>query len=158
MGAVLFTLVVQGEPLVRWLGLDRLLLADRLARLEGDFAAKHGAVDRLPELLSNGLFPGGVAMRLLSQYERKIARIRTEIEDLHKTELDNDDQLRLLLHLRALTEEKSLYVDMFTKGQLSERSFRQLSSRSSDKSTPCAICVNTMRSTLASLQCMELKP
>jgi len=129
MGAVLFTLVVKGlsiEPLVRWLGLDRPRLADRLARLEGDFAAKHRAVDRLPELLSGGLFPGSVAMRLLAQYERKIARIKAEIEELHRTELDDDEQLRSLLALRALTEEKSLYVDMFNKGQLSERSFRQL--------------------------------
>ena len=129
MGAVLFTLVVKGlsiEPLVKRLGLDRPLLADRLARLEADFAAKNRAVDRLPELLSGGLFSGSVAMRLLAQYEKKIARIKKEIEELHKTELDNDDQLRSLLYLRALAEEKSLYVDMFNKGQLSERSFRQL--------------------------------
>jgi monovalent cation:H+ antiporter, CPA1 family len=129
MGAVLFTLVVKGlsiEPLVRRLGLDRPRLADRLARLEGDFAAKHRAVDRLPELLSGGLFPGSIAMRLLAQYERRIARIKAEIEELHRTELDDDDQLRSLLCLRALTEENSLYVDLFNKGQLSERSFRQL--------------------------------
>ena len=129
MGAVLFTLIVKGlsiETLVRRLGLDRPLLADRLARLESDFAAKHRAVDRLPELLSGGLFPGSVAMRLLAQYEKKITRIKNEIEELHKTELDDDDQLRSLLYLRALAEEKSLYVDMLNKGQLSERSFRQL--------------------------------
>src|SRR5262249_27844592 len=44
MGAVLFTLLAEGltiEPLVRRLGLDRPLLADRLARLESDFTAKH---------------------------------------------------------------------------------------------------------------------
>ena len=129
MGAVLFTLVVQGlsiEPLVRRLGLDRPLLADRLARLEGDFAAKHRAVDRLPELLSGGLFSGSVAMRLLAQYEKKIGRIKKEIEELHRTELDDDDKRRSLLYLRALAEEKSVYVDMLKKGQLSERSFRQL--------------------------------
>jgi len=59
VGAVLFTLLVKGltiEPLVRRLSLDRPLLVDRLARLESDFAAKHRAVDRLPELLSGGLF------------------------------------------------------------------------------------------------------
>ncbi len=129
MGAVLFTLLVKGltiEPLVRRLALDRPLLADRLARLESDFAAKHRAVDQLPELLSGGLFPGSVAMRLLAQYEKKITRIKAEIEELHKTELDDDDQLRSLLYLRALAEEKSLYVDMLNKGQLSEHSFRRL--------------------------------
>jgi CPA1 family monovalent cation:H+ antiporter len=129
MGAVLFTLVVKGmsiEPLVRWLGLDRPRLADRLARLEGDFAAKHRAVNRLPDLLAGGLFPGSVAMRLLAQYEKQIAQIRKEIEELHRTELDDDDQLRSLLYLRALAEEKSHYVDLINKGQLSERSFRRL--------------------------------
>lgn len=129
IGAVLFTLVVQGlsiEPLVRRLGLDRPRLADRLARLEGDFAAKRRALDRLPELLSGGLFPGAIAMRLLTHYERKIARIKAEIEEMHRAELDDDEQLRSLLWLRALSEEKSLYVDMFKTAQLSERSFRQL--------------------------------
>ena len=40
MGAVLFTLLVQGlsiELVVRLLGLDSPLVADRLVRLEGDF-------------------------------------------------------------------------------------------------------------------------
>jgi len=129
VGAVLFTLLVEGltiEPLVRRLGLDRPLLADRLSRLESDFAAKRRAVDRLPELLSGGLFPGSVAMRVLAQYEKQIARVKKEIEELHRTEMDDDDQLRSLLYLRALAEEKSLYVDLLNKGQLSERSFRQL--------------------------------
>src|SRR5258708_34516384 len=65
-------------------------------------------------------------MGMLAQYEKKIARIKQDIEELHRMELDDDDQLRLLLYLRALAEEKSLYVDIFNKGQLSERSFRQL--------------------------------
>jgi CPA1 family monovalent cation:H+ antiporter len=129
MGAVLFTLIVEGltiEPLVRRLGLDRPLLTDRLSRLEGDYAAKHRAIDRLPELLSGGLFPGGVAMRLLAEYEQKLSKTKQEIVELHRTELDDDDQLRSLLWLRVFAEEKSLYVDMLNKGQLSERSFRQL--------------------------------
>ena len=36
------------------------------------------------------------------------------------------DTQRALLALRGLAEEKSLYVDMFNKGHLSERAFRQL--------------------------------
>jgi len=129
MGAVLFTLLVQGlsiEPLVRQLGLDRPLLADHLARLEGDFTAKHRAMDRLPELLSSGLFSGVVAMRLQVQYEKKLDDIKATIEDLHRAELDDIDTQRSLLALRGLAEEKSLYIDMFNKGQLSERALRQL--------------------------------
>ena len=67
MGAVLFTLLVQGlsiELFVRLLGLDSPLVADRLVRLEGDFTAKQRAMDRLPELLASGFCSGTVAMRL----------------------------------------------------------------------------------------------
>jgi CPA1 family monovalent cation:H+ antiporter len=129
IGAVLFTLVVQGltiEPIVRRLGLHRPRLADGLARLEADFAAKHRAVERMPGLLSGGLFPGSLAMRLLARYEKKIDAIKTEIEELHRTELNDDDQLRMLLSDRVATEERSVYVDLFKKGQVSERSFRRL--------------------------------
>ena len=38
----------------------------------------------------------------------------------------DDDTQRALLSLRGLAEEKSLYADMFNKGHLSERAFRQL--------------------------------
>jgi CPA1 family monovalent cation:H+ antiporter len=129
MGAVLFTLLVQGlsiEPLVRRLGLDRPLVADRLARLEGDYTAKHRALDRLPDLLASGLCSGVIVMRLQGQYEKQLDSIKAAIEDLHRTELVDDDTQRMLLALRALAEEKSLYVDMFDRGHLSERAFRQL--------------------------------
>ena len=129
MGAVLFTLLVQGlsiEPLVRWLGLDRPLMADRLAQLEGDYAAKQRAMDRLPDLLASGLCSGAVAMRLQGHYEKQLDSIKAALEDLHRTELINDDNQRALLSLRGLAEEQSLYVDMFNKGHLSERAFRQL--------------------------------
>src|SRR5712691_11298363 len=129
MGAVLFTLLVKGlsiEPLVRWLGLDDPLLADRLARLEGDFTAKQRAMDRLPALLASGLFSATIAMRLQAQYEKQLDGIKAAIEDLHRTELMDDDTQRALLSLRGLAEEKSFYVDMFNSGHLSERAFRQL--------------------------------
>src|SRR5215510_4516098 len=129
MGAVLYTLLVQGlsiEWLVRWLGLDAPPLADRLARLEGDFTAKQSAMDRLPALLSSGLFAGAIAMRLQVQYEKQLDSIKAAIEELHRTELIDDDTQRALLSLRGLAEEKSLYVEMFNEGHLSERAFRQL--------------------------------
>jgi monovalent cation:H+ antiporter, CPA1 family len=129
MGAVLFTLLAQGlsiAPLVRWLGLDRPLLADRLAGLEGDYAAKRRAMDRLPDLRGSELCSPGVTMRLEAQYARRLEDTRAAIEDLHRTELVGDTTQGLLLSLRALAEEKSLYVDMFDKGHLSERAFREL--------------------------------
>ena len=129
MGAVLFTLLVQGltiEPLVRRLGLDRPLLADRLAGLEGDYAAKRQAVDRLPDLRASELCSAAVTMRLQRQYSKRLDGIKAAIEDLHTTERVDDDTERVLLSLRALAEEKSLYADMFDRGHLSERAFRQL--------------------------------
>ena len=129
MGAVLFTLLVQGlsiEPLVHWLGLDYPLLADRLARLEGDFTAKRRALDRLPDLLTSDLCSGAIAMRLQGQYIKQLDGITAAIEDLHSIELVDDDTQRALLSLRGLAEEESLYVDMFDRGHLSERAFRQL--------------------------------
>ena len=128
MGAVLFTLIAQGltvDPLMRWLGLDRPQLADRLAKLEGQFAAKQFALDELPALISAGVFSGGVAMRLMSRYESHLRGIKAEIESLHQSKI-SDDQLRTLLYLRGLAEEAGLFVDLFHKGQLSERAFRQL--------------------------------
>jgi CPA1 family monovalent cation:H+ antiporter len=129
MGAVLATLLLKGlsiEWLVHWLGLDAPSLADRLARLEGDFTAKQRAMDRLPTLLSSGLFAGAIAMRLQVHYEKRLDSIKAAIEELHRTELVDDDTQRALLSLRGLAEEKSLYVEMFNKGHLSERAFRQL--------------------------------
>ena len=65
-------------------------------------------------------------MRLQRQYAKRLDGIKAAIEDLHTTERIDDDTKRVLLSLRALAEEKSLYADMFDKGQLSERAFRQL--------------------------------
>src|SRR5262245_46514621 len=87
MGAVLFTLLVHGlgiDPLVRLLGLDSPLVADRLARLEGDVIAKQRAMDRLPELVANGFCSGAVAMRLQVQYEQKFDGIKAAIQELHE--------------------------------------------------------------------------
>ena len=129
MGAVLFTLLVQGlsiEPLVRWLGLDRPLVADRLAQLEGAFTAKRRAMDRLPDFLASGLCSGVVAMRLQGHYAQQLDSIKAALENLHSTELVDDDTQRVLLSLRGLAEEHSLYVDMFNTGYLSERAFRLL--------------------------------
>src|SRR2546428_9268659 len=52
-------------------GIGLSALADRLARLEGDFTAKRRAMDRLPDLLASGLCSGVVAMRLQGQYEKQ---------------------------------------------------------------------------------------
>jgi CPA1 family monovalent cation:H+ antiporter len=129
MGAVLFTLLVNGftiQPLVRRLGLDRPLLADQLARMEGDFAANQRALILLPDLVGGGLVSGAVASRLQKQFEDKLFAVKAEIEELHTGELNDDDKQRSLLYLRGLAEERSLYIRMFDRRQIGEPAFRQL--------------------------------
>ena len=128
IGAVLFTLLVQGltiEGLVRRLKLDVPPLADRVSRLEGDLAARQKALERLPELLAGGLFSGAVGERLRARCESELRDMKDQIEALRHTELDPERE-RQLLQLRCLTEEQSLYMDLFNHGQISEPAFARL--------------------------------
>ena len=128
-GAVLFTLLVNGltiEPLIRRLGLNRPLLADKLARMEGDFAANRHALTLLPDLVRRGQVSGAAAARLRLEHERKLQVLKAEIEELHAGELNDDDRQRSLLYLRGLAEEKSLYVRMFDQSLIGEPAFRRL--------------------------------
>jgi hypothetical protein len=64
MGAVLFTMLVQGltvEKLVRYLGLDVPPLSDRVARIEGLLSAKQRTLEQIPELQAGGLFSPRIA-------------------------------------------------------------------------------------------------
>ncbi len=126
MGAVLFTLLVQAlsiERLVKTLGLNVPPLADRFAHAEGALRARQKALRQLPILLSGGLFSGPIAGRLTQQCEATLMEAKKELEALRTAELDDRSEYQLLL-LRALGEEKSVYIEMFNKGQISERSFR----------------------------------
>ena len=67
MGAVLFTLLVQGlsiEWLVAKLGLSTPPLSDRIAESEGKISAKQEAILRLKELQSGGFFSATIATQL----------------------------------------------------------------------------------------------
>lgn len=128
IGAVLFTLIVQGltiEPLVKKLGLDQPPLADKMTRVEGESTAKQHALHRLPELLKGGLFSGSIAGELQELCNKDLDDTRQEIEQLRKTELDVETE-RQLLYLRAFAEEKSVYIRLFNEGQITERTFRDM--------------------------------
>ncbi len=128
MGAVIFTLLVQGltmDVLVKKLGLDRPPLADRLALLEGKLAGKKMALQRIPELCDGGLYSGPIAEQLQKVCEEDIKGVREALENLRQSELDRNQEL-ILLFLHTFAEEKTLYLNMFHKGHLSERSLRQL--------------------------------
>jgi CPA1 family monovalent cation:H+ antiporter len=113
------------EHLVRRLGLDKPPLADRFSRLEALFEAQRRALGRLPELLAVNLFNASIADRLRVECERNLETTRAELDELTRRELD-DNQQRRIVFLRAFAEERSVYADLFDKGQLSEPAFREL--------------------------------
>jgi CPA1 family monovalent cation:H+ antiporter len=128
MGAVLFTLLVQGlsiERLVRRLGLDVPPLSDRVARLEGLISAKQRTLDQIPELQSGGLFSPRIADTVSQRCEAELERMKAELEVMRAGELDLAEE-RPLLYLRCFGEEKTLYYVMFSRGHLSERTYRDL--------------------------------
>ena len=127
-GAVLFTLLVQGlsmEPLVRRLGLHVPPLADRVARTETGLLAKHAALGRVPDLQAGGLFNARIADSLRDRCAKGIDRLKSELAGLRGAELGREQELRLL-HLRCLAVEAALSYEMFSRGHLSERAFRDL--------------------------------
>ncbi len=128
MGAVLFTLLVQGltiEGLVHCLGLDKPPLAYRVGRAEGLLNAKRRALERIPYLQGGGLFSGSIAERLERRLAKEIKDLRDELETLRHRELESIEK-RQLLFTRAFAAEKTIYYELFTQGQLSERAYRDL--------------------------------
>ena len=128
MGSVLFTLVVQGmtmERLVKWLGLDRPPLADRVARAETQLDALRAASAGIPELRAGGLFSQRIGDDLERKLASDIARVGTELESLRHTELTQEQEQRLLLE-RCFAAEQALYHGLFRKGHLAEKTFRDL--------------------------------
>lgn len=128
MGAVLFTLLVQGltiEKLVRWLGLDQPPLTDRVAQAEGLLASKVHALERIPELQAGGLFSARIAKQLSGQCEEDIGRFHSVLKELRSSELDREQE-RILLFVRCFAVEKNFYYDLFSKGHLSEQAYRDL--------------------------------
>lgn len=128
MGAVLFTLVVQGltiQHVVRYFGLDEPPLADRVARIEGLLSAKARTLEQIPELESGGLLSSRVAEQAERRSSEGVAELREELERMRQEELDVGEERRLL-YLRCFGEEKTLYYRMFTRGHLSERAYRDL--------------------------------
>ena len=129
MGAVLFSLLVQGlsmEKLVRRLGLDRPLLADRVARSEGLLAAMKSAMGRIPVLQTQGLFSAPIAREMERKCSREVDALQTALDELRSGELDRERQ-KSLLYSRCFAEEKAFYYELFGKGHLSERAYRDLS-------------------------------
>ncbi len=128
MGAVLFTLLIQGlsiETVVRRLGLDEPPVVDRVGRLEGALNAKRRAMERIPDLQGGGLFSGRIAESLEHRFDYQIKNLRTELDNLRYRELDSQAEMQLI-YARAFAAEKTIYYELFTKGHLTERAYRDL--------------------------------
>ncbi len=128
MGAVLFTLLVQGltiEPLVKWLKLDQPSLIDRIVKLERDLETSRHAEERIQKLSSSGLFSSRIVHRLSQQCRLTMHGAKRAIQNLRKQELTTLEETSLL-YLRALSEEKVLYQKLYAEGHLSEGALREL--------------------------------
>jgi len=127
MGVVIFTLLVQGlsiRTLMRWLGLGQNTVTDRLVQLEVSIDGKLQARQRVQKLADSGVFSNKVTLRLHSECDQQIEDLRNSFETISQDELSKEQQLNML-YLRALTEERNKYVEMFNKGHLSEGAFRE---------------------------------
>ncbi|MHC4873301.1 MAG: cation:proton antiporter [Planctomycetota bacterium] len=128
MGCVLFTLLIQGLTIKRLMcafGLDIAPLPDRLGKANTKLQAKWKAVQRIDELKDGGLFLPPVADKLQSSLKEEAGKIETAIHKLSDEELSPEGELDLL-YIRAFSEEKALFVELFNKGHLSESAFREL--------------------------------
>jgi len=129
MGAVLFTLLVQGltvETLVKRLRLHIPSLPDRVARVEGLMAAKRRTLEQVPDLVKGGLFSPRIAEQIQDRCGDELDRLRGQLEELRQArELDPQEERRLL-YLRCFAQENDLYYRMFSQGHLTEGAYRRL--------------------------------
>ena len=128
MGAVLFTLLAQGltvEALVRRFGLHVPPLSDRVARIEGLLSAKQRTLEQIPDLSTGGLFPPRIAERVRVRCEAGIEEMKADLDELRHNDLDVEQE-RKLLYLRSFGEENTIYYSMFSRGHLTERTYRNL--------------------------------
>ena len=128
MGAVLFTLLVQGltiEWLVRKLGLNKPPLSDRIARAEGTVNSLQLALSRLPEIQHGGLFSGSIAGKLQQYCQSALQEQQAALQKMRSDEMDAKQEV-ILLYLRSYANEQAQYNDLYNKGHLSETALRSL--------------------------------
>ena len=100
-------------------------LSDRIARIEGLISAKTRTLQEIPVLQAGGLFSPRVATDMKHRAQRSLGELREELEHMRGKDLNLKEERRLL-YLRCFGEEKTLYYQMFSKGHLGERTYRNL--------------------------------
>ena len=87
--------------------------------------ARRRARERIPDWQGGGLFSAPIAERLEQRLGMEIKGLRDDLENLRHRELESIEERQLLFN-RAFAAEKTIYYELFTKGQLSERAYRDL--------------------------------
>ncbi len=127
VGMVLFTLLAGGPtmgPLIRWLGLDKPDLVDRVARAQANLAAKRGALARVERLKTAGHFSNRLVADIEVEYEERVLVIERELADLRAVCSETD--MRRVLWSEALAAEQAAYRGQFDRGAMSEPVLREL--------------------------------
>lgn len=128
MGVVLFTIIIQGSlmgKLIHWLKLDKMVLSDQFAKIEAEIAAENTTINQIHQLQKGGLFSSHIANNLGIACNMNILKRKEELQKLKGKRL-TDKKIRQLLFLLCLGKEKNAYYEMFSKGNLSEQTFRIL--------------------------------
>jgi len=127
-GVVLFTVLtmtISLPSLIHWLKLDQLSPLNKLLRLEGLLKAQQRAFDRIPEFQQGGLYSARIAHQEHQRCQNAIQETQQRLQTLREQEITQEEEYRLLF-IQAFAWEKNLYQEMFIKGHLSERAYRNL--------------------------------
>ena len=127
MGAVVFTLVIQGlsiQSLVKWLKLNQSSTSERLVQIEVSIDGKLEAKQRVQSMAGTGVFSNKVTQRLRDECESQICSLKDQFESISKKELTAEQELNSL-YLRTLAEERNKYIEMFNQGHISEGALRE---------------------------------
>lgn len=128
MGAVLFTILVQGSligKMIHWLKLDRPVISDKIATIEAELAAENMTLTQISLLQKGGSFSLSIAKKLEEACKKVISKKSEQLHHLKKRKLTDYNE-KIILFLACFSEEKNMYYEMFSKGHLSEQSFRVL--------------------------------
>lgn len=127
-GVVLFSLLVQGvtiEPMIHLLRINKATMPEIYVRDGSLLSAKSRARERLRELKEGGLFSDSVVGQLDESYQAEEQQIRQQIDQMRGGQLPGREELKLLKREYLLVEKRA-YLDLFNRGQLSEKVLKDL--------------------------------
>lgn len=128
LGVVLFSLLVQGttmRPLIRGLGLARLSIPDRLARLQAVRVSKQEALRRVEEMNGRWDFLPPVLEAVRQTYAGDIASADRNLADLRRASEAEQEARHNMLWSEVITLTHTVFRMLFERGFLSEALLRE---------------------------------